>query len=624
MLFPIRKTIGVFINKTFAVFDNTVFRALEREGKRLNYDIIVFASAGYYLTESDYDIQEKNIFHFAAIEKLDGIITVPESYEQGEFRELLNDMLHRARCPVVAIRHEDAANDCVFTNEREAIRPLIRHLIEDHGMRRICFQKGFPGHEESEIRLGVFREEMAAHGIPVSRRDICPGNMWTNCGEEAYKAFFSDPDNRPEAVVCANDYMAVGLMRELKKHGLRVPEDVIVTGFDNIPVLGMDVPSLTTVQPDYAGMVAEAMNHLDRQIKGGTAQNQTRIALNGRFILGESCGCGKRHEDYFRRVSEQTTHLLELENDQDAMMNNLSIDLGACDDLKELHAVMISPRSYNPIMRDHYLCLFGEPDSLMREEGNRACLVHAIRDHRDCGMPMIGFDRSDLLPPMAERREEPQLLYVKLLHQNRHNFGYSVFRYDTGEVPSRSYVQTNALLSIALANIYRRRELMQLYEERRLSSITDMLTGLNNRRGLLERVEPIWRDLIGQRVAFVCIDMDHLKWINDTYGHAAGDFAIRLVGQAIHETLPEGAVGSRIGGDEFVVFMAEGVKAEAFAKAFEERLRRLNEAENRSFTVTASIGVSVKKLNEMDTIESCVRTGDKALYRAKEARHTND
>jgi len=93
------------------------------------------------------------IFHFAALEKLDGIITVPESYEQGEFRELLNDMLHRARCPVVAIRHEDAANDCAFTDEHEAIRPLIRHLIEDHGLKRICFQKGFPGHEESEIRL---------------------------------------------------------------------------------------------------------------------------------------------------------------------------------------------------------------------------------------------------------------------------------------------------------------------------------------------------------------------------------------------------------------------------------------------------------------------------------------
>ena len=53
-------------------------------------------------------------------------------------------------------------------------------------------------------------------------------------------------------------------------------------------------------------------------------------------------------------------------------------------------------------------------------------------------------------------------------------------------------------------------------------------------------------------------------------------------------------------------------------------LRRLNEAEDRSFTVTASIGTTVKKLNELDTIESCIRTGDKALYRAKEARYGMD
>jgi len=72
------------------------------------------------------------------------------------------------------------------------------------------------------------------------------------------------------------------------------------------------------------------------------------------------------------------------------------------------------------------------------------------------------------------------------------------------------------------------------------------------------------------------------------------------------------------------VFIAESKKAEAFAKAFDQMLRRLNEAEDRSFTVTASIGTTVKKLNELDTIESCIRTGDKALYRAKEARYGMD
>ena len=624
MIFSRRKTIGVFITKTFAVFDNAFLHALDSEGKRLDYDIVVYATVGYYLTQSDYDVQEKNIFRFAAIEKLDGIIVVPESYERGEFRELLYGMLRRARCPVVAVRDDNCVYDCVYTDEREAIRPLVRHLIEDHGLRRICFQTGFPGHAESEARLEVFRQEMEAHGLSVDEDDVCPGNMWSNCGEAAYARFFSDPERRPEAVVCANDYMAVGLMRELKKHNLRVPEDVIVTGFDNIPELGVDVPSLTTVQPDYAGMVTRAMNHLDRQIKGGwRPKGQTRLPLNGRFVLGESCGCGRRSPEYFRQVSQKTTHLLELENDQDAMMNNMSIDLGACDDLTELHGVMISPRCHNPILRDHYLCLFGTPDALMEEEGEQACLVHAIRDGRDCGMPMVTFDRVNLLPPMAERPDEPQMLYVKLLHQNRHNFGYSVFHYEAGEVPSRTYVQTNALMSIALANIYRRKELMRLYEERRLSSITDLLTGLLNRRGLLERIEPMWPGLIGRRIAFVCIDMDHLKQINDTYGHSGGDRAIRLVGQAIREALPSGASAARIGGDEFVVFIPEGERAKAMIQDFEDALTRLNEAEDLAFTVTASVGLADKRMNDKDTIEKYIQIGDKAMYRAKEAHHMN-
>ena len=180
----------------------------------------------------------------------------------------------------------------------------------------------------------------------------------------------------------------------------------------------------------------------------------------------------------------------------------------------------------------------------------------------------------------------------------------------------------NALLTLLLCVFYVgmfTKILLTLTKGLHYTSTHDPLTDLYNRRHMMQ--------IMGEkksRAAVAILDIDDFKQINDTYGHAAGDFAIRLVGQAIHETLPEGAVGSRIGGDEFVVFMAEGVKAEAFAKAFEERLRRLNEAENRSFTVTASIGVSVKKLNEMDTIESCVRTGDKALYRAKEARHRND
>ena len=627
MIFSKRKTIGVFITKTYEFFDNAMFHALEREGKRLDYDIVAFMTVGYNLTHSEYDIQEKNIFRFAAIDKLDGIITVPDSYDEGEFRDLLYGVIRRAKCPVVAIRFDDGTRDCVYTDENDAIRPVIRHLIEHHGLKRICFQAGFVGHDASDSRLEAFRQEMAAHGLTVTDRSICHGNMWSNCGETAYEAFFSDPENRPEAVVCANDHMAVGLMRTLGAHGIRVPEDVIVTGFDNVSRLGVEEPSLTTIQPDFDGMVVQAMALLDRRIREGDEPSEpVRIALPGKLVLGESCGCGTRAPDFFRQVSEYAMDILEKANDIDAMMNNMSIEVGGCDDLKELHDVLIGPRVSNPIVRDHYLCLFGEPGALMQETGDRACLVHAVRDHRDCGMPMITFERSSLLPPMAERLNEPQMLFLKLLHQKGRNFGYSVFQYSAGEVPSRTYVQSNALVSIALENIYRREELMRLYEERRLSSITDMQTGLLNRRGLLERLEPRWYEMIGREVAFVCVDMDRLKQINDTYGHAAGDYAITLIGRAIQAVLPDGASGARIGGDEFVVFLpsAGGGRADAFVRAFEQALERLNREEDRSFVVTASTGYAVRRLTNADTIAQCIQDSDRQMYRAKAVRHEEE
>ena len=626
MIFSKRKTIGVFISKIFATFDNAVFRALEREGRRLNYDIVVFATTGYYLTQNEYDIQEKNIFRFAAIDKLDGIIIVPESYEQEDFRDLLFDMLHRhAKCPVVAIRHDGREFDCVFTDETQAIRPLVKHLIEGHGLKRICFQTGFRGHIEAEARLEAFRREMADHGLEVRDEDVCAGNMWTNCAGEAWNRFFADPTRRPEAVVCANDYMAVGLMRLLMEKGLRVPEDVIVTGFDNINGVASDMPGLTTIQPDYDAMTVAAFEHLDRRIRGVSEwHRQARISLEGKLVLGESCGCGKRSADYFRDVSRRTTALLELEDDQDRIMNCLSIDLGACDDLKELHEVLISKRAECSVVRDHYLCLFGEPGTLMQEGNNRATLVHAIRDRRDCGMPMIAFDRQDLLPAMAERLDEPQMLFMKLLHQRGHNFGYSITRYVPGEVPSRIFVQVNALLSIALENIYRRAELMRLYEERRMSSITDMMTGLLNRRGLMERLEPMWRGLCGSTTAFVSIDMDRLKRINDNFGHAAGDFAIRLLARAIQAALPAEGVAASIGGDEFLVFLpaAGNGEADAFLARFDREVGRLNAEENRSFTVSASAGCTVTRLNDGDTIEGCIHDSDKRMYQVKEEYHT--
>ena len=211
-----RKTVGVFLCKAYALFDDAVYLTLEQEAKKLDLDVIIFTTVGYFASQNDYDTQERGMFAFAPIEKLDGIIVAPDTYEIEGFREELHEeLLSRAKCPVISIRHQGNKYNCVYTDQEKLFRPLLKHLIEHHGLKRISFLAGYKGHPDSETRLQIYREEMAAHGLTVDEaKHITYGNMWLNCGPQAYEDLFSDPEDRPQAVVCANDYMAVGMMRK--------------------------------------------------------------------------------------------------------------------------------------------------------------------------------------------------------------------------------------------------------------------------------------------------------------------------------------------------------------------------------------------------------------------------
>ena len=628
-----RKTIGVFLCKAYSLFDNAVYSALEKEAKRLDYDIVIFTTVGYFASQNDYDAQERGMFAFAPIEELDGIIVAPDTYEIEGFREELRlEIMKRAKCPVVTIRHRTDDISCVYTDEDRAFRPLIRHLLDDHGLKKVVFMAGYKGHPDSEKRLQVYREEMAAHGLPVDeQQDICHGNMWINCGLTAYDQFFAEGRERPEAIACANDYMAVGIIRTLMEKGIRVPQDVIVTGFDNVPSVAMKEPTLTTVEQDFGGMAAAAMEKLDRQIRRGDRERREKIPLGGKLVLGESCGCGDRGEDYYIRVCTEKNSQLDSMSTREVGMTYLTIELSACEDLQDMHRVLIDKLDDTPQMRDYYLCLFTEdgnpgPEPVFaKETTDTACLVHAVRNHRDHGMPMITFERKLLLPEMAERADEPQMFFLMLLHQRENAYGYAMFHYEPGSLPSNYFQHWNVILSGALSNMHKRNELLMLYEERRLSSITDVMTRLLNRRGLEEQLTPVWHHLCARReqAAFLSFDLDGLKKINDTYGHQAGDYAIRLVAEAIRRSAPKEALAARMGGDEFLAVLprANQAAAERFMAEFRNQLENLNREEDRAFRAEASTGAAVFRLNEMSTIEGCIQKSDEIMYRQKEERH---
>ncbi len=160
---------------------------------------------------------------------------------------------------------------CISSDNINSVAAIVEHLI-GLGHRKI----GFLGGDKESI---VTRERFSGYLIGLIEGDVeynskyvRYGNYTEGCGLDAAD-YFADLD--VTAVVCASDLIAIGLISGLKKHGLRVPEDVSVSGFDNLDVARYFTPSLTTVKQDFIALGENAFTLLRQAIKGNKTKRVT-------------------------------------------------------------------------------------------------------------------------------------------------------------------------------------------------------------------------------------------------------------------------------------------------------------------------------------------------------------
>lgn len=134
----------------------------------------------------------------------------------------------------------------IILNDAVGIRDIIKHFIEDHGCRKIAYMSGKPHMRDAQLRLATYKEVMAEYNIPYDDSYIFHGDYWTEKGKDAVNQFLSSPLGVPEVIVCANDYMAFSVMDALIEKGYKIPEDIMVSGFDNMINEKEYMPSLTT------------------------------------------------------------------------------------------------------------------------------------------------------------------------------------------------------------------------------------------------------------------------------------------------------------------------------------------------------------------------------------------
>ncbi|MDD2647899.1 MAG: GGDEF domain-containing protein [Eubacteriales bacterium] len=645
MLTNKRRTLGFFINKTDHYYQDVVSDAVSRFAAALDYDLFIFNTVGYRGSSNEYDEQEKAMFRFVPIEELDGILVSLDTYQMNDFRPvLISTLKERAKCPVVCVRDRTEAMDRTYTDEREAIRPIIRHIIYDHKCTDVRFMAGYAGHPDGDIRLSCYLEEMKKAGLEVNDRSIFVGDMWKKKAPEAYEFFFENGE-KPQAIICANDYMAVSLCAEAIRHGCKVPEDVIISGFDNIDESRNSIPTITTVEQDYVGMAREAVTLIDRRIHereaGLPPEAPQSVAVPVKLLKRESCGCASPTIEHYRNIGRVAAGEITKQSNRQVSLTYFSINVYGCDTYADMSDAIFRKLGDIATYSDFYLCLFGnkrkKDDSLGGEPTDNekavteyadnmtdeACVISSISEGKELGLFGKRFSRRLILPPEAEK-DEPQTYNIMLLHQNDQCFGYTAIRFPEHKVPNQFYQEWNVIIANELRHIHQKQVLERLYRDRHMSSVTDALTGLYNRRGFEERLSEIWQESCESHmtVTFAGIDLDSLKQINDNYGHEEGDSAIILVGKALRLASTPDGICMRFGGDEFAVFLPDCDEdgAKAYSARVGEVMQRLNEQSKKAYTVSSSIGLYTVTLKSGDTVMECLRQSDTSMYIVKRDR----
>lgn len=221
---------------------------------------------------------------YSIVGKVDGLVVFAESLPVADQAALARSV------PVVTVGGSKGQDEVTVDN-RSGMRELVRHLLQAHALRRLAFIGGPPRSPDAISRFAGYRDALREAGIPVPTKPDACGSFTESGGEAAARRLLDrDPADIPQAMVCANDEMAIGARNVLAGNGIRVGTDMAVTGFDNIAAARHTFPPLTTVNQPMRRVGREAVGLLLRRLHEPQLPPQ-RVHLPTEVVVRNSCGC---------------------------------------------------------------------------------------------------------------------------------------------------------------------------------------------------------------------------------------------------------------------------------------------------------------------------------------------
>ena len=628
------KVIAICSADNCAEYNTRFLQALHSESEKFSFKVLFFACFSSLYQMEKHDQGESKIFQLISHDLLDGIIMLSETIKNDGVREKIVKRATEKKIPVVAIEHPmDDCYNMIYDNSH-TITSLIEHLILDHHYTRINFIAGLKGNSFSEERLQIYRNVLTKHNIPIEEDRIGYGEFWGPPTKAVLDRFMNSDLPFPEVIVCANDIMAITTIHYLMDAGYHIPDDVAVTGFDGIEEALDHVPPITTVQYDYEQTAYHAYQILQDIFQGKTPSQTSYIS--SRIVYGTTCGCNKNSRNY-NILTRNLFDRLDLQRQFNEIQITMAADLtdnynfqGIFTNLMRYGETFGTPKYWLCIVDD----FLDEAEELadilsnnnMHKRNNYTSRMDLMLSYiQGEWQDTVNFNTADLLPNLEQHLSEGDCLMFLPLHVLEQTIGYVALLYDPATINMTFLYQILTNISNALETTKIRQRQQHIITSLANKYIHDPMTGLHNRRGFYQMAQPLFDDCICQKktILVASVDLNGLKYINDTYGHADGDIAITTVGQTLSRITAENLICARFGGDEFVAACTVSDSDDAISLRTQilENLDQFNQGSGKPYEVSASIGI-VAVIPTLDTtLDDLIKYADEKMYEEKAQHH---
>jgi len=296
-----QRRIVVLIDNIGSDYQIEVLSGVLRATRASNVNTLI--AAGGQLSSS---VQRNLVYDLIPEASVDGILVLAGSLSNLTGVASFQSWLERfGKLPLICIGLDISGRPSVYVDNGVGTYATVKHLIEQHGRRKVACFRGPPQSLEAEQRHAAYLKALADHGLIADPQleFVCP-SFGREDGHAAIAALFGERGLRAaadvDAIVCVNDDVALGALEALTRRGVTVPEQLSIVGFDDAPNARAANPPLTTVNQCVELQGYTAGRELVEMLERGTPASSQR--LDSREVLRSSCGCRTPYQNDSRGV----------------------------------------------------------------------------------------------------------------------------------------------------------------------------------------------------------------------------------------------------------------------------------------------------------------------------------